>query len=546
MKKYIFLLLLLISFTKSISQEKQKPFENPKLVVGIVVDQMRYDFITRFWHKYGNGGFKKMVNEGFNCKNNHFNYIPTYTGPGHASVYTGTTPSIHGIIGNDWYDKVLCESVYCAGDTNVTQIGTDSEAERMSPHRMLVTTVTDQLRLSTQMKSKVIAISIKDRGAVLPGGHAANAAYWFRGKDEGVWVTSSYYMNELPAWVKKFNASDAAQKYKTVWNTLYDVSTYTESGSDKNDFEGKFNGESEAVFPHDFPKLWDDNSGFDIIKSSPFGSSITTDFALTAIEEEELGSDNITDFLAISYSSPDYVGHKFGVNSVEVQDTYLRLDKDLERLFTELDKKVGKGNYTVFLTADHGAVHVPSYLQSVKIPAGYFNGSEYSSKLDSFLVKEFNSDKLIKNTSNYQIFLDLDVLKSLNLKLNDVEKAIANELINYEGVAEVYTSGDMKSGNYTNGMKNLVQNGYNHKRSGNVMVILQPSVISYEKTGSTHGSGFNYDTHVPLLFYGMGINKGETTNRTEITDIAPTISALLGIAFPNAATGQPISEVIDK
>src|SRR5690606_11189654 len=225
--------------------------------------------------------------------------------------------------------------------------------------------------------------------------------------------------------------------------------------------------------------------------------------------------------------------------------TYLRLDKDLERLFTELDKKVGKGNYTVFLTADHGAVHVPSYLQSVKIPAGYFDGSEYRSKLDSFLVKEFNTDKLIKNTSNYQIFLDLEVAKNLGLKLDDVEKAIADEIVNYEGVAEVYTSGDMKTGNYTNGMKKLVQNGYNHKRSGNVMVILQPSIISYDKSGSTHGSGFNYDTHVPLLFYGLGINKGETTNRTEITDIAPTISALLGIAFPNAATGQPISEVID-
>lgn len=545
MKKYYFLLLLLISFTNSISQEKQKPFERPKLVVGIVVDQMRYDFITRFWHRYGNGGFKKMISEGFNCKNNHFNYIPTYTGPGHASIYTGTTPSTHGIIGNDWYDKVLKESVYCAGDVNVTQIGTDSEAERMSPHRMLVTTVTDQLRLATQMKSKVIAISLKDRGAVLPGGHTANAAYWFRGKDEGAWVTSSYYMNELPAWVKKFNASDAAQKYKTVWNTLYDTSTYTESGSDKNNFEGKFKGESEAVFPHNFPELWDQNEGFDMIKSSPFGSSITTDFALTAINEEGLGSDNITDFLAISYSSPDYVGHKFGVNSVEVEDTYLRLDKDLERLFVELDKKVGKGNYTVFLTADHGAVHVPSYLQSVKIPAGYFDGSEYTSKLNSFLIKEFNSDKLIKNTSNYQIFLDLEVLKNLGLKLNDVEKAIADEIINYEGVAEVYTSGDMRSGNYTNGMKELVQNGYNHKRSGNVMVILQPAVISYDKTGSTHGSGFNYDTHVPLLFYGAGINKGETTDRTEITDIAPTISTLLGISFPNAATGQPISKVID-
>ena len=545
MRKNIFTLFLLILSVASIAQtSKEKPFETPKLVVGIVVDQMRYDYLTKFWDRYGEGGFKRIVNNGFNCKNNHFNYVPTNTGPGHASIYTGTTPKVHGIISNNWYDKVLDKSVYCAEDENVIQIGTDSEAERMSPHRMLTTTVTDQLRLATQMKSKVVGVSIKDRGAVLPAGHTGNA-YWFRGKNEGVWVTSSYYMNKLPKWVDKFNKSNAAKKYKKTWNTLYDISSYSESGSDNNEFEEPFDGEKAPVFPHKFEEIWDQNSGFDIIKSSPFGNSLITDFALAAIEGEDLGKDDITDFLTVSFSSTDYVGHRFGVNSVEVQDTYLRLDKDLERFLNELDSKVGKGNYTLFLTADHGAVHVPSYLQSVKIPAGYIDGAKLRTQFEEFLNKKYGTDKLIKNISNGQIFLDHTVLNELDLELDDLEEDIANELINYDGIAEVYTAESMKSQNFTKGMANLLQNGYNHKRSGDVLYVLKHDVISYSKTGSTHGSGYIYDTHVPLLFFGKGINKGETTQRTEITDIAPTISALLGIAFPNGASGMPISIVID-
>ncbi len=517
----------------------------PKLVIGIVVDQMRYDYLPRFWDKYGEGGFKRMVNEGFNCKNNHFNYIPTYTGPGHASVYTGATPAAHGIIANDWYDKEIDKTVYCAGDNNMSSIGTTDDAGKMSPHRMKTTTITDQLRLATQMRGKVIGISIKDRGAILPAGHTANAAYWFHGKEEGAWISSSHYMDKLPQWVTNFNTSDAAENYKKTWNTLYDINTYTESGSDNNDFEDKFEGEEAPVFPHQFQALWEENDGFNIIKTSPFGNSLTTDFAIAAIDGEQLGSDDITDFLAVSFSSTDYVGHHFGVNSKEVQDTYLRLDKDLERLFNALDEKVGKGNYTVFLTADHGAVHVPAYLQSVKIPAGYFEGSELASQFGEFLKTRFKTDKLVKNSSNYQLFLDHELMDELDLEPDAVEAAIAKELLSYKNIAEVYTGTNMRTQNYTQGMAYLLQKGYNHKRSGDILIVLDPSVISYPKTGSTHGSGFIYDTHAPLLLFGKGINQGETTKRTEITDIAPTISSLLNIAFPNGATGKPIKEVID-
>ena len=517
----------------------------PKLVVGIVVDQMRYDYLTRFYNKYGNGGFKRLINEGFNCKNNHYNYVPTFTGPGHASIFTGTSPKNHGIIANYWYDKFSKETVYCAEDSSVSAVGSDTDRDRMSPHRMKTTTFADENRLFTQMRGKTIGISIKDRGAILPAGHSANAAYWFRGADEGNFITSSYYMNSLPSWVNEFNATNTAESYLREWNTLYDIDTYTESGSDLNVFEGGFKGQENATFPYDLAVLKDSNKGFDIIKATPFGNSIVADFAIKAIEAEELGKDNITDVLTVSFSSTDYVGHNFGVNSKEVEDTYIRLDKDLERLFKALDAQVGVGEYTLFLTADHGAVEVPAYLQSAKIPAGYFNKDEFKKQLNAFLTKEFQASDLIESISNDQIFLNRTSLKQWDLDLKDVQYAIVNEVINYKHIDKVYSSRTMQNATFSGGIEALLQNGYHQKRSGDIILVKDPAVISYSKTGSTHGSGSTFDTHVPLLFYGNGIKKGSTLTKTEIIDIAPTISALLGISYPNGATGNVLGFLID-
>ncbi|RED48475.1 alkaline phosphatase PafA [Seonamhaeicola aphaedonensis] len=553
MKQVMLLFLVLtmsfVSKAQTNAQESQVEIINvsndkPKLVVGIVVDQMRYDYLTRFYHRYGEGGFKRMINEGFNCKNNHFNYIPTKTGPGHASVFTGTTPKTHGIIANDWYDKQTKKMIYCAGDTSVLAVGSSSESERMSPHRMKTTTFADENRLFTQMRGKSIGVSIKDRGAVLPAGHSANAAYWFRGKKEGNFITSTYYMNELPKWVQDFNESNTVQSYLKEWNTLYDISTYSESGNDLNNFELGFKGKETATFPYDLKKLSTQNAGFDIIKNTPYGNSIVADFAIVALKGEGLGKDDYTDVLTVSFSSTDYVGHNFGVNSKEIQDTYLRLDKDLERFFNELDAEVGKGNYTVFLTADHGAIDVPLYLKSEKIPAGYLNFDETRKKLSAFVLDRFKSNDLIENISNNQIFLNRDKLKILGLDLTEVQQAIVNEIIGYEHVYKAYSATTLSTTFFTNGIEALLQNGYNQKRSGDVLVIEDPAFISYPKTGSTHGSGLNYDTHVPLLFFGNGIKKGETFQKTVIPDIAPTISALLGISFPNGATGKPLGFVL--
>jgi len=540
MKSFLFLLVVFSMSLPVLSQN-----ETPKLVVGIVVDQMRYDYLTRFSDKYGADGFKRMMREGFNCKNNHFNYIPTYTGPGHTSIYTGTTPKYHGVIGNNWYDKETKTSVYCAGDDSVLAVGTTSEAERMSPHRMKTTTFADENRLFTQLRGKSIGISIKDRGAILPAGHSANAAYWFRGKNEGNFVSSTYYMTDLPKWVKDFNGSKRVKSYLKDWNTLYDIETYIESGPDLNAFEGGFNGKETATFPYNLKKLSKDNAGFDILKATPFGNSIIADFAIEAVKNEQLGADNITDVLTVSFSSPDYIGHNFGVNSKEIEDTYIRLDKDLERFFNFLDKQVGAGEYTVFLTADHGAVEVPSYLQSAKIPAGYIERSERKEQFNTFLMDTYGTTDIVENISNNQIFLNRDKVKALNLELKDVENDIAQEQLTYKNIYKVYTATTMNTTYFGDGIERLLQKGFNQKRSGDILLLDDPAFISYSKTGSTHGSGLNYDTHVPLLFFGKGINKGQTLKKTEITDIAPTISALLGISFPNFAIGQPLEFVLE-
>ncbi|MGF1559601.1 MAG: alkaline phosphatase PafA [Flavobacteriaceae bacterium] len=549
-RSLLILFIALATFTANAQKNKkeEKRIEiksTPKLVVGIVVDQMRYDYLTRFWDHYGQDGFKRFINEGFNCKNNHFNYAPTSTGPGHASVYTGASPSMHGIIGNDWYDKEAGASVYCASDNTYESIGTTSDAGKMSPHRMNVTTIADELRLHTQMRGKTIAISLKDRGAVLPGGHTANAAYWFHGSDEGKWITSSYYMSVLPKWVIDFNGANNLEQYKKPWTTLKDISTYVESGLDNTAYEGLIKGEPAPVFPHDLPSYWESNGKYDLLRATPFGNNMTTDFAIEALEKELLGLDDNTDFLAISYSSTDYVGHQYGVNSKEVQDTYIRLDADLARLFKALDDQVGKDGYTVFLTSDHGAVDVPAYLRDQKIPADYFEFNALKPKFEEFLNYTFGTTDIIKNFSNYQFFLDHQLVKNLDLDIDQAQELIAKELLTYNHIEQVYTASQMRNNQYTMGLPYILQNGYNQKRSGDVLIVLRPDVISYSRTGSTHGSPQIYDTHVPLLFYGKGIKAGSTVERTEIPDIAPTISALLGIAFPSGTTGKPIGAVLD-
>ena len=520
------------------------PPHKPRLVVGIVVDQMRYDYLTRYANRFGDGGFSRLMNEGYNFKNNNFDYIPTYTAPGHATIYTGTSPKYHGIIANDWYDREKGGMIYCVDDDQYNAVGTLRSEGRKSPFRMDVTTFADQNRLHTQFRGKSIGIAIKDRGAILPAGPTANGAYWFVGATEGQWVTSDFYMETLPDWVDKFNRENHANDYLKVWDTKERIETYIQSGPDLTDFESGFKGKETPTFPYDLKKLAPYNGNFDIIKNTPFGNSLTTDFVIAAIYGESLGLDDDTDVLTVSYSSTDYVGHNFGVNAVETEDTYIRLDHDLDRLLETLDEVVGEGFYTVFLTADHGAVQVPNYLKSVKIPSGYIDNNSIKSSISDFLIERYGDGTWVENMSNYQVFLNRGLISEMALDLRIIQREVADFVQTLGHILETYTADDMLTNYYDIGVAHKLQNGFNQSRSGDVIIVVDPSFISYKMTGTTHGSGFQYDTHVPLLFFGNGIKHGSSYHPSSIVDIAPTISALLGISAPNGSIGQPLYQAL--
>ncbi|WP_111709456.1 alkaline phosphatase PafA [Lutibacter citreus] len=519
--------------------------KSPKLVIGIVVDQMRYDYLIRFYNKYGEGGFKRLMNKGYNLNNVHYNYIPTYTAVGHTSIYTGTTPTNHGIISNNWYDKYEKKSIYCVDDDSYETIGAKTGGKK-SPHRMLTTTILDQLRLSQNMNGKSIGISIKDRSAILPAGHTANAAYWFEGGNVGKFITSSFYMDKLPSWVDKFNNSGVANNYlEKTWNTYYDINSYNESIIDDNNFEKPFKGKSAPSFPYNLSELRKVNGNYDLLKAVAFGNDFTTDFAKATILGENLGKSKYTDFLAISFSSTDYVGHRFGVDSKEIEDTYIRIDKNIEDLINFLNTEIGSDNYTLFLTADHAAVQVPSYLKTLKIPGGYFDNAAFKKYVNSITFKHFNSENIVENISNNQLFLNTKIITDLNLDILKVEQVLVDEIINFTNVYKSVSGHTLQATSFNSGVLQKLQNGYNQKRSGNILFVPKPTTISYAHVGSTHGSGYSYDTHVPLIFYGNGIKQGSSDKDYPIVDIAPTLASFLKIEQPNGTSGKTITEVLE-
>ena len=546
MKSKIFFNFLCLFFLL-VSCKPAKKIIKPKLVVGIVIDQMRYDYLTKFADRYGKKGFNRILQGGFSLENAHYNLIPTYTAVGHASIYTGTTPSEHGIISNNWYDKYLKKSVYCVNDNTYKTLGNNGLNGQKSPKRLVTSTITDQLHLAQNMHGKTIGISIKDRAAILPAGHTANGAYWYDGENYNTWITSTFYMNKLPQWVTDFNNNNKADNYlNSPWETLYEIDSYVNSRSDDNIFEEKLIGQETPTLPKDLKFLRTKNNNFDLLKTVPAGNTFTVDFAEAAIIGEKLGKSEYTDFLAVSFSSTDYIGHKYGVSAIETEDTYLRLDNDLANFFEFLDRQIGKDNYTLFLTADHAAVHTPAYLQSLKIPAHYLNPERLKNFLFEMTKKHFNSIDVIENISNYQIFLNKEKVESLGLDIHVVAQKLADEVINFDQIYKAVTAKTLQTTHFSSGILNSLQNGYNQKFSGDVLLIPNPATLIRGRKGTSHGSGYSYDTHVPIIFYGAGIKQGVSTKRYHITDIAPTIANLLGIEAPNGTNGEVIEGILKK
>jgi predicted AlkP superfamily pyrophosphatase or phosphodiesterase len=543
MKKFgIIAFYLALTLGTSFAQSTQ---EKPKLIIGIIVDQMRQEYLYKFADRYSEGGFKRLMNEGFMMKNGHYNYIPTFTGPGHASVYTGTTPATHGIIGNNWYVRSLNKSIYCAEDSTVTNVGGTPSNGQISPRNMLSTTITDELRFSTNKRSKVVGLAIKDRGASLPAGHLGDA-YWYD-SENGDFMTSTYYYDSLPKWVQDFNAKKLPDSYLSkTWEPLYPIETYKQSIDDNNNFEAPFIGKETPTFPYILDSLRANNDNYGLIAATPFGNSLTLDFAYAAIEGEQLGKRGETDFLAVSFSSPDYIGHRFGPASKEVEDNYLRLDLEMEQFLNYLDKTYGKGEYLVFLSADHGVAEVATHMVSENVPAGNLNVAYISGQLRGYTQQKYGGGDWVLNFSNEQIFLNSELAKEKGVKISDMEEDLAKFLMKFKGIKEVYTSTSMRNTAFTQDRPALLQMGYNHKSSGDLLLILEPGWLTGGARGTSHGTGFSYDTNVPILFFGWGVKHGSSSRHASITDIAPTLSMMLDIRLPNGSNGTPIHEITDK
>ena len=518
--------------------------QRPKIVVGVVVDQMRWDFLYRYYDRYlENGGFKRLLNKGFSCENTMIPYAPTITACGHAGIYTGSVPAIHGIIGNGWWDNKMNTGVYCTQDNNVKTVGSATTQGQMSPVNMLSTSICDELRLATNFKSKVIGVALKDRGSILPAGHSANAAYWYDSKT-GDWITSTYYMNELPKWVRDFNAKKLVDKYYAEgWSTLYPVDTYQQSTADDKPYENKPFG-AGINFPYSLKKLVGTGS-YNYISVTPHGNTFTFEMAKTALTAEQLGKDSVTDFLAISLSSPDYIGHSFGPNSVEAEDDFLRLDKTLGEFLDFLNKEIGEGQYLLFLSADHGAAHVPDFLKENHIPAGNVDVENLYTGLNKLLNDKFGVDELVPEISNYQVYINHKLIDSAKLNKKEILQSAIAFCAAYPGMDQAFEPSAVSSVTLNATIKEMIANGYNASRSGDIQLLFKPQWIEgFKPGGTTHGVWNPYDAHIPLLWYGWNVKPGKLHRETYMTDIAPTIAAMLHIQMPSGCVGHVIEEVI--
>jgi predicted AlkP superfamily pyrophosphatase or phosphodiesterase len=518
--------------------------DRPKLVVGIVVDQMKMEYLYRFQNDFSSNGFKRLMADGYTFQNMHYNYMPTYTAPGHASIYTGTTPATHGIVGNEWFSRKLGKEIYCTDDFSVITVGDGTKEEgAMSPKNLLTTTITDELRLATNFKGKVIGMSLKDRGAILPAGHFANWAFWY--SKTGSFISSTFYGTTLPTWVTDFNAEKHYMPYiNQGWNLLKPIETYNESLTDDNIYEGKLNG-AKPVFPYDLKAMYDAKGDAGILRATPFGNDLLAEFAKRAIEKEQLGNDAITDFLTVSFSSTDYVGHILGPRSIELQDTYLRLDATIADFLAYLDKAVGKGNYLLFLTADHAGAENAKFLNDNKYNVINVETKDIVKGMKKFSTDTFGED-LVLNYSNFNLFFDKEKIKTKGLDLSKVKQAFNDYLMTQDQIKRVYTEEEIMANTGNDYYLNCIANGYDASQNGDMVLLDKPGYIEYGATGTSHGTPYSYDTHVPLLFFGWNIKAGETHDRKVIIQIAPTIAQKIKVAFPNGTEGNVLNEVLGK
>jgi predicted AlkP superfamily pyrophosphatase or phosphodiesterase len=533
----------------SVNLSAQKASNNntkPKLVIGIVVDQMRWDIVNRYssFLKTRNG-FLKLANDGASCNYTLIPYVHTVTACGHAAIYTGSVPAIHGIVGNNWFNNLTERTEYCVDDKSVNTLGSkNTSAGQMSPKNLWTTTIGDELKLSNNFQSKVIGISLKDRGAILPAGHTANAAYWYD-SETGNMVSSSYYQKQMPQWANSFNDLHKVDSfYKQGWTLSLPKEVYEKNcDADENAYETGFYDEKIKInFPFDLTKLI--GKDYKRLFSIPQGNNLVVDFAKEAIKNEKLGEDSITDILTLSFSTPDYIGHNFGPYSWESLDGYVKLDEVLADFFDYLDMKIGKDNYTLFLTADHAIAPIPGFAKKNKLPADYYVSADISKDLNNLLASNNLKKELISSVYESTIYYNHKLMDSLHITDAQLTQLITKFLESKPTVLQVVNNRNAALAPLPQLIREMLLNGYTPQRSGDLTVLLKSGVIDGYPTGASHGVFYNYDSHIPLYFYGKGIKKGNVNSMNYMTDIAPTISTLLGIQMPSGSIGKPILEVL--
>ncbi len=544
------ILICLLSFLQFTAVYGQKVAENdsivtrPKLVVGLVVDQMRWDYLYRYINQYNsNGGFKRLLSKGFSCDNTFIPYTPTLTAAGHAGIYTGSVPAIHGITSNIWYDLILNKLEYCVEDLSVETVGAANTSGKASPENLLTTTISDEMRIAANFRNKVVGIAIKDRGAIIPAGHAATGAYWYDSKT-GNFVTSTYYTKSLPAWVTAFNERKVADSlYALNWNILLPKNIYQEQCSDDDKkYERNPFYDGPAVFPYKLSGFA--GKDYSKIAYTPQGNDLTFAMAEAAVKGENLGSSSFTDLLAVSLSSPDYIGHSFGPDSWEQLDDFARLDKSLFDFMQFLDNEIGEGNYIFFLSADHGVAHSTGFSKENKLPGRFFDDTEIVSELNSIIKTAFNVDSAIIGLYNYQIFFDEDKLDRSKVSVKAVSEKIIPHLQKHDAISNAFEISNLNALPVQHKLREMFINGYYPSRSGTIQVIPKPGNVEGNGIGTSHGLWNPYDSHIPLVWYGWGIKTGHSTREYYMSDIAPTLAALLHVQMPSGSIGNVIQEVI--
>lgn len=546
-KTGIVIILFLSGFLNLSGQGAYLPPDKPALIVGIVVEQLRFDQIERFRDKLSENGIKKMINEGTFFRNASFDYMLTQSAPGFSTISTGTEPSYHGITSDNWYLPLKNEFIYCTKDVSVNPVGGSYESGLHSPVNLNASTFSDELKNTSGRKSKVFAAGIREHSAIFTAGHAADGAFWYD-NSTGTWMSSTYYMSSLPSWVNDFNASNYAESYlNSTWTPLRQPSDYSICLPDSNRFEAGFNGVN--YFPYDINKLSKPEGrgsvrNYAFLRETPFADALTTSFAIRLIEKEGLGKDEIPDFLSICYSSTDYIGHRFGPSSVETADAILRLDKNIETLLTYLNDNLGKKNILIYFTSAHGVSEVPSVMGDVRIPAGYFNHNQALQLLRSYLNAIYGEGDWVRGFSERQIFLNRMLIEDARIPIEDIQKKTARFLIQFTGVASAFPYYAFEANDFGNGHLRRIVNSFSPQRSGDVIITLNPGWVEKEGDQLTnHNSPYEYDSHVPLIWYGWTVNRSTVMRKVNMTDIAATLSSLCRVPYPNACSGEPMSEL---